>query len=270
MQCALAEGAVHECLATAETEGATATTAVTAMWRKDSSFLTTWLQPVELTFCTLILSYTVVLFLIYVQPISTTFKRGFLQWICTSNSVSRAMSLQRFVALFSAIFALLQWWNYGFESSLPIHDPDLLEALIWDVVAYDRRTFLCWLTFTLSVFMWCSYSKLQGNADAMIQLEEKAMYRDIINFQPPPLAAFEAQMRIYKWLVSPIFSGAEGIPLDRPCMFVGNHAILGIDMPLLVHFLFTEKNLFVRGLADRFAFSFHPSFIRRDDHVIVV
>lgn len=224
------------------------------IWSKHSSFLGTWFQPLELIFCFLILGYALMFMLIYVQPINTTFKKAFLQWICASKFVSRAMFVQRFVALISALIALFQWWNYGFEAVLPISHPQQLEALVWDVVAYDRRTYLCWVSCLLSLFMWCSYSKLQDNADAIIQLEERAMYRDIINFQPPPLAAFEAQMAIYRWLVSPVFSGADTIPLDRPLLFVGNHAILGFDMPLLVHFLFKEKGLFARGLADRFVF----------------
>lgn len=46
-----------------------------------------------------------------------------------------------------------------------------------------------------------------------------------------------------------IVSGYDGIPSDRPVLFVGNHQTLAPDTPVLVEELLRKKGILLRGLA---------------------
>jgi len=46
-----------------------------------------------------------------------------------------------------------------------------------------------------------------------------------------------------------VVSGLEGIPDERPLLFVGNHQLLGADMVSLVDHLLKERSILLRGLA---------------------
>lgn len=80
--------------------------------------------------------------------------------------------------------------------------------------------------------------------------EEKA--RDIVHhFVPPSIASLKIQLGLWRWLTSPKFIGLENIdPSKAPFMFIGNHTLYGIDMPLLVIEIYEKKGIFMRGLGD--------------------
>ena len=63
-------------------------------------------------------------------------------------------------------------------------------------------------------------------------------------------------LRPWQALTQPIFLGMENVPEDRPLLFVGNHTIYGVlDIPLLFHELYSQKDIFLRSLGDHVHFS---------------
>jgi 1-acyl-sn-glycerol-3-phosphate acyltransferase len=56
-------------------------------------------------------------------------------------------------------------------------------------------------------------------------------------------------------IVDPVFLDLDRVPDERPLLFVGNHTIYGvIDVPFLVHELYSKRGITVRGLGDHFHF----------------
>ena len=53
----------------------------------------------------------------------------------------------------------------------------------------------------------------------------------------------------------------DGIPDDRPILFVGNHPLMALDMKMLVYGLLKDKDILVRGLA-------HPAVMRESINVV--
>eukprot|EP00004_Rigifila_ramosa_P018092 TRINITY_DN4464_c0_g1_i1.p1 TRINITY_DN4464_c0_g1~~TRINITY_DN4464_c0_g1_i1.p1 ORF type:complete len:262 (-),score=74.57 TRINITY_DN4464_c0_g1_i1:31-816(-) len=51
-------------------------------------------------------------------------------------------------------------------------------------------------------------------------------------------------------LTSPVFHGLENIPDEKPLLFVSNHSLLGLEMPILIQNLFRRKGIWLRGLGD--------------------
>ena len=60
--------------------------------------------------------------------------------------------------------------------------------------------------------------------------------------------------QLVKRFFNPMILGADNIP-DRPCLFVGNHALAALDGWVLAPVFIKELNRFVRGLGDKFLFS---------------
>ena len=83
-----------------------------------------------------------------------------------------------------------------------------------------------------------------------IELEQEVMNQDIINWTPPPLEMMNTMLKPYYCLFKVDSIGLERIPNTFPCFYVMNHSLYGLEMPALVHLLYSKKGVFVRGLAD--------------------
>lgn len=83
-----------------------------------------------------------------------------------------------------------------------------------------------------------------------IELEQEVMNQDIINWTPPPLEMMNTMLKPYYCLFKVDCIGLERIPNTFPCFYVMNHSLYGLEMPSLVHLLYSKKGVFVRGLAD--------------------
>ena len=57
---------------------------------------------------------------------------------------------------------------------------------------------------------------LRDNVDGLIQLEQSAIDRDMLNFTPPSHTTMASLMNFYRPLFRPIFLGLENIPTTRP------------------------------------------------------
>jgi 1-acyl-sn-glycerol-3-phosphate acyltransferase len=62
-------------------------------------------------------------------------------------------------------------------------------------------------------------------------------------------ATFEKVYRYLKFFASPTIIGAENIP-DEPCLFVGNHSTMALDVAILIPALLKASGRLVRGMSD--------------------
>lgn len=76
-----------------------------------------------------------------------------------------------------------------------------------------------------------------------------------LKFSPPSQFIVKLGTQPGKLWFTPSFNGWENIPDHSRILFVGNHTIFGlIDIPLLANEIYQQKNLFIRGMADRIHF----------------
>lgn len=76
----------------------------------------------------------------------------------------------------------------------------------------------------------------------------------LLGFAPPsPSQAGLAYQLLDHWF-SPTFTGLEQIVPARPALYVGNHTLLGYDVPPMVLGVYLEHGIWLRGVADRVHF----------------
>ncbi|GAB5414510.1 MAG: hypothetical protein Cons2KO_21130 [Congregibacter sp.] len=89
-------------------------------------------------------------------------------------------------------------------------------------------------------------------------LQEAKALREHINQAlraKPPSGPDEALMyRMSKFWFNPTLCNTERIP-DRPCLFIGNHALFGLDGLVILPILLREHGRFLRPMGDKFLFS---------------
>lgn len=77
---------------------------------------------------------------------------------------------------------------------------------------------------------------------------------NLLSFSPPsPRQAGLAYRLLDQWF-SPTFIGLEQIDPTRPALYVGNHTLLGYDVPPMVLGVYLERGIWLRGVADRVHF----------------
>ncbi len=78
----------------------------------------------------------------------------------------------------------------------------------------------------------------------------------VLDFQPPSKTAMRAMFAPLRTWFSPVFMGLEELDLQKPALFVGNHTIYGMtDATLMIEHLYTQHDLMLRSLGDRFHFN---------------
>lgn len=143
--------------------------------------------------------------------------------------------------------------------------PSSSSSSSWMLQVYQNVFGILLGLFTRRV-MWL----LKGNEEALFQMEQNAVERDILRFKPPSLRRLETVLKPfvlllthcgadivvvafvlgtsrdrlcliccvgftrYEMTMRPKFLGMEQIPDDRPLLFVSNHTIMGFDYPLLL------------------------------------
>ena len=78
--------------------------------------------------------------------------------------------------------------------------------------------------------------------------------RPLLPYRPPSPAFIRRVWRGWQSWFQPVFEGLEHINPQRPALYVGNHTLLGYDVPPLVLGLYLEQNIWLRGVADRVHF----------------
>jgi len=69
------------------------------------------------------------------------------------------------------------------------------------------------------------------------------------------IAAARLLLEPWRLLTAPCFYGVDRVPRDRPCLFVGNHTLMGVlDVPLMLLGLYARTGIVVRPLGDHVHF----------------
>eukprot|EP01104_Vermistella_antarctica_P021144 TRINITY_DN936_c0_g1_i1.p1 TRINITY_DN936_c0_g1~~TRINITY_DN936_c0_g1_i1.p1 ORF type:complete len:424 (+),score=73.27 TRINITY_DN936_c0_g1_i1:157-1428(+) len=154
-------------------------------------------------------------------------------------------------------------YNYIEAASTTLPSGEVVVSMA--AVAYLTRFFLCIFNLALILVLQKLYYFLKGNVDAVLALESSASDRDLVAFTPPESDLVEKFVGAHKLFFTPDLNGIENIPLDtvvvdpeRPLvgaqrhrlLFVCNHSLMGIEMPMFIWTIFKNTNVFVRGLSD--------------------
>ncbi|HEY4713052.1 MAG TPA: lysophospholipid acyltransferase family protein [Aquirhabdus sp.] len=75
--------------------------------------------------------------------------------------------------------------------------------------------------------------------------------QNLTNFIPPSIAKIKRQAKALNFWFPTTFQGLENVDENRPALYVGNHTLLGHDVPPLILGLYTQKHIFLRGVSDR-------------------
>ena len=125
-----------------------------------------------------------------------------------------------------------------------------------DDTAMLIRAIISGYTFACtSIFVKLSHQMLKLSIDRLLELEKEVARHDICNFIPPTKSVMDALLTPYKPFISVESTGLDHIPSNTPHLFVSNHSLYGIEMPLLVNQLYQHKDTFPRGLADHIHFA---------------
>lgn len=128
------------------------------------------------------------------------------------------------------------------------------ESNVREALRVQRNVYESGITFAALCFLRRAYHLLRDNVDHLIDLERNAVEREATSFVPPPKNVLSLATSVYKSICDPKFLGLENVPtLDEeggPLLFVSNHAILALELPLLLEGMYTRKNMWLRPLAD--------------------
>lgn len=71
----------------------------------------------------------------------------------------------------------------------------------------------------------------------------------MLAWSPPRLATFKRVLGVYEWFLKPELHCAERVPRDEPVLFVMNHSLAGLEMPVMVHKLYVRACVHVQASA---------------------
>lgn len=78
--------------------------------------------------------------------------------------------------------------------------------------------------------------------------------KSLSEFTRPPYNEIALLGLALKTWFNPTLSGLEHVDSTRPALYVGNHTLLGHDVPPLMISLYLERDIFLRGVGDRIHF----------------
>lgn len=189
------------------------------------------------------LGYKLALLVLYTMPIEYGFgvKRHFLKW--ASRAAVFRMYL-RLVPIGSLSLIMASSLAVRFSTRPPA--PGTVQR--WRALAL-LNTVLTYCTIWL-------FELIRGDPNPLIDVEVSAQDRDLLAVEPPPLAAISAATWAYRKVCPTVFLGLEVIPSERRrILFVGNHVIWGLDVPLLLHGLYKHTGIWARPLGEHSWFS---------------
>ena len=124
------------------------------------------------------------------------------------------------------------------------------------------RAIISGYTFAVTcIFVKLSHVMVTLSVDRVLDMEMEVSQKEIIQFKPPSKSVMKALVAPYKPFFPVETIGMDGIPnvgedgKAQPHLFVSNHSLYGLEMPLVLNELYQQKNIYVRGLADHFHFA---------------
>jgi len=190
-----------------------------------------------------LLAYKLCLLSLFSMPASYGFgvKRSFLHWASKAKTFRLWLRVAP-ISTYALVFAA------GFVVRFSSRSVSTARAARWRLLAL-MNTMLGYSTLQL-------FQLIRGDAGPLLQLEETAADRDLLSAEPPPLSVMKAVTSPLVAIAPPVFQGLENIPASkRRIIFVGNHLIWGLDVPLLIRGLLESKGIFVRALGEHSWFS---------------
>ena len=185
------------------------------------------------------LGYKLGLLVLYTMPISYGFgtKLLFLKWASRANLFRLYLRLSPFICLGLVGMASAAVQHFKATQTL-------------NAVTVRRWRALAILNGILTYCTARLFELIRGDARPFIALEESAQDRDLLAFEPPAkgstlLRMMQALFWPQRKMSPPQLFGAEELGSDRRrLLFVGNHAILGIDAPRQTAKCFKRKHQF--------------------------
>ena len=189
---------------------------------------------------------------LFLAPLHFPYKKGLIKRLSNQQGIlTKRISLVSNCVVFA--LALLIVGNGG-----PPPDAEGLEetdrAGLSEALMTQRRYLLAIGNLLLVLVHKRLLSLLESNGDLILEIEEACIERDILQFSPPSLPIVTAKVALFTRLFDPQVIGLEHLPEKGPCLIVGNHAVLGLDMPALLHAIYSQKGIYIRGLADHIHF----------------
>ena len=198
--------------------------------------------------------------LVFISPIESAWKKPVAHFVASSRLARRLARLDgSFSALYAATAARgivglvccgggcgggggLWWWVCGGGDALLCACRLYVGAGNWVGVKLSSQ-----FQFLLS-----------GSADDILAAEQAAARRAMLAWRPPPLKLFDALLAPYAFVLRPEVQGLEALKArlgTRPALFVMNHSLGGIEMPITIKVLYSQAGIYVRGLADHIHWS---------------
>lgn len=177
----------------------------------------------------------------HLHPVESPFKKTFI------NAKLRVVSkVHSTPFLVSAILASLLCITTN--SAMKYNVTNETAALVRAIVS--AYTFAC-----TSIFVKLTNQMIKLSVDRFLDLDHEAARRDAVEFVPPSRAVMAAVVAPYRPFLAVETTGMERIPDGVPHLFVSNHSLYGLEMPLLLNELYQKKGIFPRGLADHIHFA---------------
>lgn len=184
--------------------------------------------------------FNVFVWFYHIHPVESPLKKPFASALL--QFLSRVHSTPFVV---SSVLATLLSITTCSTITYAIHDTSMLIRAI--VSAYT-------FAFT-SIFVKHTNIALKLSIERILEIEKEAARHDIVNFEAPSPAVMEAVAAPLKPFLNVESTGIERIPDGTPHLFVSNHSLYGIEMPLFINLLQTKRGIFPRGLADHIHFA---------------
>ena len=187
------------------------------------------------------------LFCVWLTPYNFLWKIRFLRYISDSTLSARLHVLSPLVLLIVGYRTLKLWRETA-------GGEDRRRNFAGTTLTDFYESFMSVLSV---LFLQRAFHLVRNNVDQLIDIETHAQEREALAFSPPPKSALQVATAVYRSICEPVFLGLENVPSasppasgSEPILFVSNHSILALELPLLLEGLYSRKNLWLRALAD--------------------
>lgn len=114
-------------------------------------------------------------------------------------------------------------------------------------IRYQNMILIAFVAFLDRAYRIVRYNDIRS----LVSLEKSASKKELIEFDAGlSKSLLSVGTSIYKSICEPVFFNMDKVPKSGPLLFVSNHSILALELPLLVDRIAEEKGIFLRALAD--------------------
>lgn len=106
-----------------------------------------------------------------------------------------------------------------------------------------------------SILIKLSENMIKLGVDKVLQIERDVSREDIVRFKPPSKTFMHALTTPVRLAFDMQSVGLEKVPRDTPHIFVSNHSLYGLEMPIFLNHVYQTTGMLPRGLADHFHFA---------------